>query len=201
LFTMIARQWLRSLPYSFFMRPPSLTTLGKIFLRYGNLTFGGGTATIATLDGEIIDRRRLLGREHATLSFALARLTPGTNLLAYCAGVGWLMRGIPGSVVTLIASSLPCSVIAVCATVLYEWALHKPILAIALHGAAAAAVGVMFATGWTIVRPFWKATHILRIACFCSASCALALLGVAPLTILLGALFVGLLLPVSRRVQ
>jgi chromate transport protein ChrA len=36
---------------------PSLQALFAVFLRYGNLTLGGGSATIATLHGEIVARR------------------------------------------------------------------------------------------------------------------------------------------------
>jgi hypothetical protein len=45
------------LPYPKLMKRPSLATIGWILLRYGNLTFGGGTATIVVLDREIVERR------------------------------------------------------------------------------------------------------------------------------------------------
>ncbi len=35
------------------------------------------------------------------LCFALGRLTPGTNLLAFSTGVGWLLRGMAGAVASL----------------------------------------------------------------------------------------------------
>lgn len=183
------------------MKRPSLATLGWILLRYGNLTFGGGTATITVLDREIVERRDLVLRDQAALSFALARLTPGTNLLAYCAAVGWLMRGLPGAFVALVAASLPCSLAAVLVTVLYEWWIHKPLFAIAMHGAAAAAVGVMFATGWTILRPLRTSVSIYRLVLFSGGACALAVTGFSPLAILIGAGLIGCMFPGTHSAQ
>jgi chromate transporter len=173
------------------MKRPSLSFIGWIILRYGNLTFGGGTATITVLDREIIERHEFVQRDQAVLSFALARLTPGTNLLAYCTAVGWLMRGLPGAFVALVASSLPCSLAAVLVTVLYEWWIHKPLFAIAMHGASAAAVGIMFATGWTILRPLRTSVSIYRLVLFSGGACALAMTGFSPLVILIGAALIG----------
>jgi chromate transporter len=128
------------------------------------------------LDREIVERRDFVQRDQAALSFALARLTPGTNLLAYCTAIGWLMRGLPGASVALVA--LPCALAAVLVKVLYERWIHKPLFAIAMHGAAAAAVGVMFATGWTIWRPLRASVPIYRLALFSGGACALAMTGV-----------------------
>jgi chromate transporter len=177
------------------MARPSFKTLSWIFLRYGNFTFGGGTATIAVIDRELIERHQLIRRDQAALSFALARLTPGTNLLAYCTGTGWLARGLPGAIAALIASSLPCSLAVVLVTVLYDWSIRKPLVATAMHGAIAAAVSVMLATGWTIVRPYRATLSRKRLGLLLGSSCALAAWRVSPLTILLAAASIGFFFP------
>jgi chromate transporter len=177
------------------MNRASFKVLSWIFLRYGNLTFGGGTATIAVLDREIIDQRNLVHRDQAALSFALARLTPGTNLLAYCSALGWQMRGLPGAIATLVAASLPCSLAVVLVTILYQSWIHKPLFAIAMNGAAAAAVGVMFATGWTILRPFRRTVPVYRFTLLSAGACALAITGLSPLSILLLAALIGCAFP------
>jgi chromate transporter len=183
------------------MKPASLRLLSWIFLRYGNLTFGGGTATIAVLDREIIERHKLVRRDQAALSFALARLTPGTNLLAYCSALGWLTRGLPGAILTLVAASLPCSLLVVLATVLYQLWMRQPLFAIAMHGAAAAAVGVMFATGWTILRPFKKAVPVPRFLLLSGGACVLTLAGFPSLPTLLLAAALGCLFPDKLKTQ
>jgi hypothetical protein len=37
------------------------------------------------------------------LAYALSRLTPGTNLLAFCTAVGWLILRLPGALLALAA--------------------------------------------------------------------------------------------------
>jgi chromate transporter len=59
-------------------------------------------------------------KSNFTLCFAPARLTPGTNLLAFCIGVGWILRRLPGAVVALLAGSIPCTLMVVVATALFD---------------------------------------------------------------------------------
>jgi chromate transporter len=177
------------------MARPTLRQLGTLFLRHGNWTFGGGSATVAVLQTELIERRAWVDRETFSLAFGLARLTPGTNLLAFAVAIGWLLRGIRGAVVTLIAGSLPCSLVVLLVTALYEFWSHNHIVQIGLRGALASAVGVMIATGWTLIRPHWKGLSILRFAVFTGGAVALAMYGLTPIKILLLAAFIGVLSP------
>src|SRR5437588_9986983 len=68
-----------------------------------NFTYGGGSATIGTLHRVIVERRKWLTEEPFQLSYALSRLTPGTNLLAFSACVGYLLRRTPGAFGALLA--------------------------------------------------------------------------------------------------
>ena len=103
------------------MGTPGVRSILWVFTRHGNVTFGGGSATIAELERELIERRQWVSHDQSRLSYALSRITPGTNLLAYCTAVGWFLRGVSGAITTLLAASVPCSVLAVFVTALYEW--------------------------------------------------------------------------------
>jgi chromate transporter len=94
---------------------PSLREMGWVFARYGNVTFGGGSATIAVLQQEVVTRRKWLGQSPFGLSYALSRLAPGTNLLAFCTAAGWFVQGWSGALVALVDASVPCSILAVLA--------------------------------------------------------------------------------------
>jgi len=96
---------------------PRLVKIAAVFCRYANFTLGGGSATVAVLHRELLDKRRWLSPDNFNLCFALARLTPGTNLLAFCTAVGWLLRGMAGAIIALLAASIPCAIIVVVATV------------------------------------------------------------------------------------
>src|ERR1700676_3996629 len=99
---------------------PSLAKIADVFTRYANFTLGGGSSTIAVLHREILDKRRWVSPENFALCFALARLTPGTNLLAFCTGIGWLLRGMSGAVIALLTASIPCTLIVLIATALFS---------------------------------------------------------------------------------
>jgi chromate transporter len=101
---------------------PRLAPLAWVFARYGNFTLGGGSATTAVPHHELVGRRQWLTQDRFTLCFALGRLTPGTNLLAFCTGVGWLLRGMAGAVTALMAASIPCAIMVIVLTALFnEW--------------------------------------------------------------------------------
>lgn len=178
---------------------PTLKQLGALFLRYGNWTMGGGSATVAVLQAELIDRKQWVDHETFSLSFGLARLTPGTNLLSFGAGIGWLLRGWSGAIVALLGGSIPCSLIALVVTALYESWSHNRFVEIGLRGALAAAVGVMIATGWTLIRPYWKGLSFPRLLIFTGGAFALALYGLTPIRVLFLAAVVGLAWPERKE--
>ena len=99
---------------------PTLTDITRLFGTYGNIAFGGGNPTMAVLQREMIERRKWLSMDDVGVAYGLARATPGTNLLAFCAATGWLLRGVPGAALALLAASLPCSAMATLITALYD---------------------------------------------------------------------------------
>ena len=60
---------------------PPLRRIAGAFARYANLTLGGGTATVAVLNRELVAKRGWIDEQPFGLCYALSRLTPGTNLL------------------------------------------------------------------------------------------------------------------------
>ena len=131
----------------------SLRRLALVFLRIGNLTLGGGNPTMAALERELVERRAWLTPEQYGLAFALARLTPGTNVLAFCAGVAWRLRGWPGALAAVLLVTVPCSLLTVWLTHAYETLKANPLAAGAISGMLAAAVGMMVAAAWHLIRP------------------------------------------------
>ena len=175
---------------------PTLFGLADVFIRYGNITLGGGSATIAVLRRELLERRRWISEDDFTVSFALARLTPGTNLLAFCTGVGWLTRGLPGAIISLLAGSIPCAAMVVAATALFSLWQHVGWAQAAIHGAVAAAVAVTVKTCWTIAHPFVRKGTRLRVGLVAGAAFVLDIgAGLSPIEVLLLAAILGLVLP------
>jgi chromate transporter len=179
--------------------PPSLRELAVAFVLKANFTYGGGSATIATLHRDIVEKRRWLTEEPFQLSYALSRLTPGTNLLAFIACVGYLLRRMPGALVALLAGSLPCAAMAVGLTAVYDFWSHYPVVRVATRGALAAAVAVTVMTGVTLSRPHWRTASRTKLLVFVGgAFVATQFLRASPLLVLLVAAGAGLIWPRSR---
>ena len=179
---------------------PSLAKIANAFARYANFTLGGRSATIAVLHREIAEKQRWVSNDDFSLCFALARLTPGTNLLAFCTGIGWLLRRLSGAVVALLAASIPCSMIVAVATGLFSHWQDNHWAKAAIHGAIAAAVAITVKTCWTIAHPHFKAGSRVRVSLIATAAFVLYVWAKLPaIEVLLVTAVVGALLPPVRR--
>ena len=179
-------------------RPP-LSSIADVFGRYANFTLGGGSATVAVMHRELLDKRRWVSLDDFTLCFALARLTPGTNLLAFCTGIGWLLRRLPGASWRCWRDRFPVRSIVILATALFSHWQENPWAQAAIHGAIAAAVAITVKTCWTIAHPHWKGRARPRVALIAAAAfAAYVALGVPAIYVLLLAAVAGALLPPMR---
>ncbi|MCS7315250.1 MAG: chromate transporter [Bryobacterales bacterium] len=142
----------------------ALRRLAALFLRVGNFTFGGGDPIMAALQRELVERRRWMSAEHYGLAFALARVTPGTNVLAFCAAAGWFVRGWLGALVAVPAASVPSAILVIVLTALYQELQGLPLAAGAIGGLLAAAVGMMLAAAWNLLRSRMRPGNRVRIA-------------------------------------
>lgn len=180
-------------------RRPSFFRLAVAFARYGNFTFGGGSATVATLRSEILVRRRWITEDQFHLAFGLSRLTPGTNVLAFCAATGAMIRGFAGALIAVAAGSLPCSMLAVLVTHFYGVLQHSPIFGAALSGALAAAVAVMVNTSWILAQPHVRASLVKALVIVPSSIVMVTVLSVSAFRVLLLAAAVGALWPAKEE--
>jgi chromate transporter len=152
----------------------SLRRLSLLFLRVGNLTFGGGDPTMAALQRELVVTRAWLTPERYGLIFSLARATPGTNLLAFCAGIGWQLARLRGAVAAVLSSSIPCAAAVVWFTYVYTLWRSNPLAMSAIGGTLAAAVGMMAAASFQLLRPRCQPGSRFRAAVIFAAGFALS---------------------------
>jgi chromate transporter len=174
---------------------PTLRKLTGIFFRVGNTTFGGGLPTIAALERELVEQRGWLSPEDFALAFSLARVTPGTNVIAFCAAVGAQIMGLRGALAGALAETIPSAVLAVLMTQGFEtWRTNTWVMA-GIAGTIAAVAGMMWSSIWSLMKPqFRDAKSILRgLVITFAAFLAIWKFGLGPLTIIGLAAVVGLL--------
>lgn len=140
---------------------PRLAPLSSLFARVGISVFGGGDPTIAILQREFY-RREWLSPEKFAIAFGLARLTPGTNVLAFCAAAAWYILGLSGALAAVFAITIPPSVLVVWLTRAYDLTVHHPLALSIANALLAAAVGTMIGAALLLVRSQSKRGRWLR---------------------------------------
>jgi chromate transporter len=157
----------------------------------GNLTFGGGDPTMAALQRELVERLRWLRSEQYGLAFSLARVTPGTNVLAFCAAAGWMVRGWAGALLAVGAASIPTAIIATWLVAASSTLRSHPLVEAALGGAVAAAIGMMLASAILLLRPFFRDRQAARAIVLAAGAGLATSFGMSPIPVLGMAALVG----------
>lgn len=181
---------------------PPLGKIAEIFFRIGTTTFGGGYVTIGMLGRELVEQRRWLRSDKFDLAFALSRVTPGTNVIAFCAAVGAVLRGWPGAMVAVLASTLPAAAIAVVLIYSFDSLQANRYAAAAIGGTVAAVSGMMWSTIWTIMKPHVGGS-VRTLQALLIAGGAFAgswYFGLSPLTVIATGTLIGFLWPDPKQV-
>jgi chromate transporter len=174
---------------------PTLRKLTGVFLRIGNTTFGGGLPTIAALQRELVEQRDWLSLEDYALAFSLSRVTPGTNVIAFCAAAGARIRGWSGALAGVLSETAPSAILAVLLTQGYEtWRTNAWVMA-GVGGTIAAVAAMMWASIWYIVKPHFKgvSSSFRSLVIALGAFVAIWKFGLGPLPVIGIAVVVGLL--------
>ena len=144
-------------------------------MRLAAVTFGGGNPTMAAMHTEMVVARKWLTAEQYSVCYALARITPGTNMLAFCAGTAWQLLGWPGAIAGVLAASVPAAIIVMLLTEGYDAVRANSLAMAAVAGTLAAAVGMMATAAWELLRPYLDRRRWLHAAVISGASLLLSL--------------------------
>ncbi len=137
-------------------QPASLKQLVSLFFRIGNTTFGGGLVTITVLGRELVDRKKWIAAPDYELAFAVARVTPGTSIIAFCAAAGWLVLGWIGAIAAVFALTAPSAALALLLLKGIGLGESNPLVKSVVVATVAAVAGMMGAIVLIIVRPYSK---------------------------------------------
>jgi len=175
------------------LEPISLRSLTWIVARDVNRTLGGGLASMELLRRAFIAAGAIDEAGNGGL-VAVSRLTPGTNVLAYCVGLGWSLHRWAGALAALGASSVPASVVICVLAMVLSQIVHYPIVRMGLAVGVLVATLLVFSSAWYLLRPYVYASVFRRTAVIILVSGGLLIAGVTPVRILLLSAGVGALL-------
>ncbi|HEY6099482.1 MAG TPA: chromate transporter [Anaeromyxobacter sp.] len=122
---------------------PPLAILFLVFLKVGAFAFGGVYSMLPFLERELVHRRRWLTADALAEAIAVGQLTPGPPIVNTGAFVGQRLRGTPGALVATLGQILPGLALVLVLATAYQAIRSAPVLAGALRGVGAAAVGLL----------------------------------------------------------
>lgn len=133
--------------------PPGDVTLGEIFrafLLIGATSFGGGA--MAYLRHGLVDKRRWIDDSTFVQMVAMSQSLPGLNSSNMAVLAGDRLRGTVGAAVAICGLCLPGGLIMFVIGMLHGQHADRPAATAALHGVAAAAVGLVMAVAVQLGR-------------------------------------------------
>ena len=172
------------------MSRPRWIEATRLFFNVGTTVFGGGDPAIIILQREFSDRSWMTPDQFG-IAFGLARVTPGTNLLAFAAAAGWYALGVLGAIIGVLGLTLPASVLVIWLTWAWDAGARYPLAQAVISSTVAAALGTMIGTAVILVRSQcakrkWIAPTLITLAAF-----ALSRIGLTPLQVIALAALAG----------
>ena len=128
--------------------------LAEIALRFTALSFvavGGINAILPEVHRVVVDVERWMTSAEFVDLFALAQLSPGPNAMVV-ALVGWKVAGVAGALVATVATCGPSSVVCYVTWQFADRFRHSKVRAVVQRALAPIAIGLIFATGYTLAR-------------------------------------------------
>jgi len=176
------------------MAGPSLRELAIAVGLDVNRTVGGGHASIELLRRTFTSRGWMDAFTHG-LFIAISRLTPGTNILAYCVLLGWRFHRVTGTIVAVIAASVPAAIIVTgLAATLVRVDQYRSVQAILAVGILVAGLLVL-SSAWNLLRPYLTPAARFRALVITLVAAVVIALGATPVRTLIVAALVGVLMP------
>jgi chromate transport protein ChrA len=173
---------------------PPLGALAWLVARDSNKTIGSGMASIELLRRTLERRGWLDDGEHGILN-AVARFTPGTNVLAYLAALGWSYHGPAGAVVAVLGGSVPGSVVVTTLTAVAATMDRWRAVRVALAVATLVAAGLVLVNAWSLVRPYFRGARPAWTVASIALAGLLSFAGATPVRVLLALAIWGTLTP------
>jgi len=147
----------------------SLIFLGFSFFKINLVTFGGGYAIMPIIKKVYVDDHPYLSEEEMMDILALAQSIPGAMAINTSMLVGLKLRGILGSIVSLVGAFLPPLIVISLISFFYEAFQTNLYVKAALVGMNAAVSAVMLVSAYSMLKSLLKVNIVYSLVLAISA--------------------------------
>jgi chromate transporter len=155
------------------LNAPGVTVLA-LFLVFAEISLSSFGGAIAWARIVLVERRGWLSERQFAELLGLCQSVPGPSLVNLAIYLGTRQHGVVGAVAAASGFLLPPLVVLLPLGILYQQGAQVEVVRLALHGVAAAAAGMLLATGLKMAQAYWREPTALLMA-------GLAVLGVGVL--------------------
>ncbi|MDH0030627.1 MULTISPECIES: chromate transporter [unclassified Acinetobacter] len=132
---------------------PDCKALFMGFMKLGLMGFGG---VLPLAHRIIVEEHNWLDESQFTDLLGVCQLLPGGNIINMSVAIGMEFQGIKGAISSVLGLiSAPTAIVLILYQV-YEYFQYLPVVKHMIQGLAAAAAGLLFATGLKMLRPILK---------------------------------------------
>jgi chromate transporter len=166
---------------------PQLPIIGWELLRLGAFAFGGLGATLALLQGGLVERRKWLEPSDISEALAVTKALPGSTGIQVVAYLGWRLHGWPGALVASVAFIAPAAALMMAVAAGSLALPDQPWVRGALTGIQVGVVGLLAAAMVKLARSEARNAMLMAVL---AASCILGFL-VPAVLVVVGAGLIG----------
>ena len=168
----------------------SLWKLFLLFVKIGAMMIGGGYSMLPLLIRELVEKNKIITEDELTDYMAVAQCTPGVIAINTATFVGYKVKRVVGAIVASLGVILvPMILIVVIAAVLQNFASYP----IVQHIFAGIRIAVCALIAAAIYKLFKKSvTNLTAFLLFLTSFLLVAIGGISPVFIVIGAGIVGL---------
>jgi len=143
---------------------PARIPLAALFVAFFKVSLGGFGGGIVWAHRIAVEQRRWITDEEFTDILSLCQFMPGPNVVGIAVCVGAKLRGPIGAITAACGFVLIPLAIGFLFGVLFLRFVHLPVVQNILHGVAAAAAGLLVATGLRMLSPHRRRPRALIVA-------------------------------------
>ena len=165
---------------------PALGELCRLVLKHASFTVGGGSVTVVAMERDFVESTRWMSLDRFRTIYGIARITPGTSILALVTGIGWDFYRWPGALLALSLSAIPGSIVAAMLAAVYVQLYENEMARRFLAGTAAADCGLIGASIWRMLQPYLKTEQLSSTLVVFAVVLVLSFYGFSPFPIFIG---------------